>query len=70
MHGAEQRQDPRARRPHLRRHDAWGREVPGTDAYSFEHIVATDAATGKITEWSQSWDLVEWHHSCARNATP
>ena len=47
--------------------DAWGREVPGTDKlYSFEHIVAFNGATGKITEWSQTWDLVDWSHSCAK----
>ena len=47
--------------------DAWGREVPGTNkTYTFEHVVAFDAATGKIREWRQTWDLVEWHHSCAK----
>jgi len=47
--------------------DAWGREVPGTNKmYTFEHVVAFDAATGKIREWRQTWDLVEWHHSCAK----
>ena len=47
--------------------DAWGREVPGTAGmYTFEHIVGFDATTGKITEWRQTWDLVEWSHACAK----
>lgn len=44
--------------------DAWGREVQGTEkTYTFEHIITFNSDSGEITEWRQTWDLVDWDAS-------
>ena len=44
--------------------DAWGREVQGTEkTYTFEHIITFNSDSGEITDWRQTWDLVDWDAS-------